>query len=188
MRRLPALLTILVTFSASGAAAQTLSPEGATASVGTVIRVAYFSPQRAFAESPDGKAAETRLSTLQADKERAVAEKTKAIQAEEQALESGATVLSQAVLLQRGKELEKLKIDVQRFIEDAQAELTGLQREIQTAFLAKLTPAVEQVAKERNLQFVLNADQGTIVWADASFDITAEVIQRMAVAAAQPGR
>jgi Skp family chaperone for outer membrane proteins len=73
-------------------------------------------------------------------------------------------------------------------MEDAQAELTGLQREIQAAFLAKLTPAVEQVAKERNLQFVLNADQGTLVWADSSFDITAEVIQRMSVAAAQPNR
>jgi outer membrane protein len=188
MRRRPVLLAVLVTFSASGAAAQTLPAPPANAPVGTVARVAYFSPQRAFAESPDGKAAETRLSTLQADKERAVAEKTKAIQAEEQALESGATVLSQAVLLQRGKQLEKLKIDVQRYIEDAQTELTSIQREIQTAFLAKLTPAVEQVAKERNLQFVLNADQGTIVWADPSFDITSEVIQRMAVAAAQPGR
>lgn len=182
------LAVALMTTGAASAAAQALPAPTANAPVGTLARVAYFSPQRAFAESPDGKAAETRLSTLQADKERAVAEKTKAIQAEELALESGATVLSQAVLLQRGKQLEKLKIDAQRFIEDAQAELTGLQREIQAAFLAKLTPAVEQVAKERNLQFVLNADQGTLVWADPSFDITTEVIQRMAVAAAQPNR
>jgi outer membrane protein len=184
MRRLPGLLAVLVTFSASGAAAQILPAPTANAPVGTIARVAYFSPHRAFAESPDGKAAETRLSTLQVDKERAMAEKTKAIQAEEQAIESGATVLSEPVLLQRGKQLEKLKIDAQRFIEDAEAELTGLQREIQAAFLAKLTPAVEQVAKERNLQFVLNADQGTLVWADPSFDITAEVILRMSVAAA----
>jgi len=188
MTRRLVLVAALMTMGAASADGQTLPAPAAPAAVGTVIRVAYFSPQRAFAESPEGKAAETRLSTLQADKERAVAEKTKLIQAEEQALESGATVLSQTVLLQRGRQLEKLKIDVQRFIEDAQTELTGIQREIQTAFLAKLTPAVEQVAKEHNLQFVLNADQGTIVWADPSFDITSEVIQRMAVAAAQLGR
>jgi hypothetical protein len=67
-----------VRLSAASAAAQTLPAPPANAPVGTLARVAYFSPQRAFAESPDGQAAETRLSTLQADKERAVAEKRSA--------------------------------------------------------------------------------------------------------------
>jgi Skp family chaperone for outer membrane proteins len=48
--------------------------------------------------------------------------------------------------------------------------------------MAKLTPAIEQVATERGLQFVLNADEGTIVWADRSFDITTDVVQRLAQA------
>ena len=76
-------------------------------------------------------------------------------------------------------------MDLQRFIEDAESELTAIQREIQAAFLAKLEPAVAQVAKERGLQFVLNADQGAILWADSSFDITAEVVKRMALAQTQ---
>jgi hypothetical protein len=36
----------------------------------TMSRLAYFSPQRAFALSPDGKAAEARLSMLEAAKAR----------------------------------------------------------------------------------------------------------------------
>jgi outer membrane protein len=184
------MLTVgLLTIPVHGVLAQTLPAAGLTVPGDPVtIRVAYFSPQRAFAESAEGKAAETRLTTLHADTERIVAEKSKALQAQQQALESAATLLSEPVRLQRGKELERLKIDLQRFVEDAEAELTGLQREMQAGFLAKLEPAVAQVAKERGIQFVLNADQGTIVWADPSFDITAEVVKRIALAQTQKDR
>jgi outer membrane protein len=189
MARVLILAAGLLTVSVHGVLAQSLPAAGLTVPADPLaIRVAYFSPQRAFSESAEGKAAETRLSTLQAEKERAVAEKSKALQTQQQALEASGSLLSESVRLQRGKELERLKIDLQRFVEDAEAELTAIQREIQAAFLAKLEPAVEQVAKERGLQFVLNADQGTIVWADASFDITAEVVRRLAAAQTQKDR
>jgi outer membrane protein len=175
---------MLMTMGAPRAWAQTTSGAAQTAAAGTVARVAYFSPQQAFAESPDGKTAMARLGTLQAEHERAIAAKSQVLQAEQQALEGGSTLLSEPALVERSRNLERLKIDLQRTIEDAEAELTAIQRDVRTAFMAKLTPAVEQVAKERGLQFVLNADEGTIVWADRSFDITTEVVGRLA--AAQP--
>ncbi len=181
VRVLTSTVAVLLTLPA-GLAAQSLAGAAPTSASGAVVRVAYFSPQRAFAESAEGKAAQSRLTTFQADRERAVAEKNKALQAQQQALESSAAILSETVRLQRGKELERLKIEVQRDLEDADAELTYLQREIQAAFLAKLQPAIEEVAKEKGLQMVLNADQGTFVWADPSFDITAEVVKRIAQA------
>jgi outer membrane protein len=143
------------------------------------VRFAYFSPQRAFAESPDGKAAQSRLTALQAEKGRAIDEKNKALQAQQQALEQSGTILNQQARTQRTKEIDKFKIDVQRFIEDAQAELTGVQRDMESAFLTKLKPALEQVAKEKSLQFVFNADEGTIAWADPSLDITGDVVKRI---------
>jgi outer membrane protein len=184
MVRVLILTAGFVTMSAHAAWAQTALAPAAAPSGGALARVAYFSPQRAFSESAEGKAAETRLSTFQADRERIVAEKSKALQSQQQALENSASLLSESVRLQRGKELERLKIEVQRYIEDADAELSFLQRDIQTGFLAKLQPAIEQVAKEQGLQLVLNADQGTFVWADPAFDITAEVVKRIAAAQA----
>ena len=172
----------VLTMAAHVAVAQTVP---APTAPGTLARVAYFSPQRAFSESAEGKAAESRLSTFQADRERVVAEKSKALQAQQVALESSASLLSDAVRLQRGKEVERLKIEVQRYIEDADAELGFLQREIQAGFLARLQPAIEQVAREQGFQLVLNADQGTFVWADPAFDITGEVVKRIAAAHTQ---
>jgi Skp family chaperone for outer membrane proteins len=143
------------------------------------IRFAYFSPQRAFSESPDGRAAQTRLTTLQAEKTKAIEEKNKALQAKQQTLEQSGTILNQQARTERTKELDKFKIDVQRFIEDAQAELTGVQRDMESAFLTKLKPALEQVVKQKSLQLVFNADEGTLAWADPALDITSDVVKQI---------
>ena len=56
----------------------------------------------------------------------------------------------------------------------------GLQRDIESAFVVRLKPVVEQVAKEKGVQVVLNLDDQTIVWADSSLDIAAEVVKQLA--------
>jgi len=62
------------------------------------------------------------------------------------------SVLSADARARQTREVERFRVDVQRFIEEAQAELVGAQREIESAFLARLRPAVEQVAKAKQLQ------------------------------------
>lgn len=143
-------------------------------------RLACVSPQRAFAESPDGKAAIARVSALQDEKARAIDEKNKELQAQEQALQSAGSLLSDDARNQRSSAIEKFKIDVQRFIQDAQTELTGVQRDLETAFLAKLQPAIQKVAKDRGFQMVFNLDADLIVWADPSLDITPDVVKQLA--------
>jgi Skp family chaperone for outer membrane proteins len=61
-------------------------------------------------------------------------------------------------------------------MEDAQAEFLGVQRNLENAFLAKLAPAVDTIAKRRRLLFVLNQDSGVLAWADPNLDITADVV------------
>jgi hypothetical protein len=62
----------------------------------------------------------------------------------------------------------KFRVDVQRLIQDAQAELMGVQRDVESTFLFKVKPIVEKVAKDKGLQFVFNLDTGSIAWADPS--------------------
>ena len=144
------------------------------------IRLACFSPQRAFSESADGKAGIARLAALQEKRAREVEDRNKILQGQEEALQRSLAVLSEEARSQRAKEIEKFRIDVQRFIQDAQADLLGLQRDIESAFVVRLKPVVEQVAKEKGVQMVLNLDDQTIVWADSSLDITAEVVKQLA--------
>jgi len=145
------------------------------------LRAACFSPQRAFSESVDGKAVLARLTALQADKARAIDEKNRALQAQEQALQQSSSLLSEAARTQRSNEVEKFRIDVQRFIEDAQAELMGVQREAENAFVLRLRPALDKIVRDRSLLIVFNIDDGQIAWFDPTLDITSEVVQLLAL-------
>ena len=57
-------------------------------------------------------------------------------------------------------------------MKDAQAEFLAVRREIEEAFLVRVRPIIEQVAKDQKLDMILNADSQMLLWADASVDIT----------------
>jgi Skp family chaperone for outer membrane proteins len=154
----------------------------------TGIRLASFSPQRAFADSAEGKAGIATVNALQEKRAREIEDRSKAIVAREQALQQVFGVLSEDVRAERLKDLEKLRLEAERFVQDAQAELLGVQREIESAFAAKLRPALDRVAKNKSIQLVFNLDEPSIAWADPALDITTEVVQQLAVATARPDR
>jgi Skp family chaperone for outer membrane proteins len=144
------------------------------------IRLACFSPQRAFAESVQGQAALARLTALRTQKTREIDEKNQALQTQEQALVQSTALLSDAARAQRSKEVESFRVNVQRFIQDAQSELLGVQRDLEGAFLVKLKPALAEVAREKSLALVFDLDGGAIAWADPALDITGEVVKQLA--------
>jgi Skp family chaperone for outer membrane proteins len=152
----------------------------------TATRVGSLSPQRAFAESADGKAGIARLQALEAQQSREIAAKNKALQSQQQALEQNTAALSADARARQSREVERFRVDVQRFITEAQAEFVGAQREIESAFLARLRPALEQVAKAKQLQLVVNLDTDGVMWADAAIDITPDVVKQLA--SADPAR
>jgi Skp family chaperone for outer membrane proteins len=140
------------------------------------FRLAYVSPQRAFYESNDGKAAQARLTTLQSEIEREADARNAKLKALQDDLAKGATVMAESARREREQEIGRFQIDLQRFIEDAQARFMGVQRDLENAFLAKFGRAVDTVAKKRGLLFVLNHDSGVLAWADPRLDITTEVV------------
>lgn len=157
--------------------AQVLQP--ASAAVRPETQWAYFSPQRAFAESAEGKTAQGTLSAFQEQKTKEIAARNQRLEAQRASLQQSATVLDEAARRRREAEIERFQVDLKRFTEDAQAEFLGVQKAVESAFLAKLRPALDFVAKEKKLLLVLDEDTGLIAWADKSLDITTDVIRRL---------
>ena len=143
------------------------------------VRLAYFSPQRAFYESADGKAAQAKLSSLQAETSKQIEAQNAKLKSLQNSLAQSSLLLSEAARRAREQEIEKFQVDLQRFVEDAQAEFLGVQRQLESAFLVKLRPALDSVAKSRGLLLVLNEDTGVIAWSDPALDITPEVVTRV---------
>jgi outer membrane protein len=176
-------LSTLVIPPAAGQQRDTAAQIGGATTIGSgSTAIAYVSPERAFADSTAGKTARAEFEKLEASTTRAIEQRSEALRAQQMAFERSAMILSEAARSQREKELRKFEIDVQRFIEVAQTELTGARRDLESVFLAKLRPAVEQVAKAKGLQLVLNVDTGTLVWGLPSLDITADVVRELSAA------
>jgi outer membrane protein len=146
-------------------------PEGA--------KVAFVVLQRIANESAEGKTASGRIQALQQKKAAELAEKQKQLQGIQAKVEKEASVMSATAQADLAKQAEKLNTDIQRFTQDAQAELAELQQQLQQQFEARVTPVLEEVRKEKGLHFVFNAQESGLVAADPGLDITMDVIRKL---------
>ena len=165
-----AALALTVLPSVGGAQTQS-APDAAG------LRLAYFSPERAYAQSSAGKTAQAKLASLQAEKEKEISARSAKLKGLQDALQQSASVLGEAARRQRELEVERFSIDVQRFVEDAKAEFLGVQRELENAFLFRVRPALDAVAKNKGLHLVFNEDAGMFAWVNPTLDITADVVK-----------
>jgi Skp family chaperone for outer membrane proteins len=133
--------------------------------------------------SADGKAAAARVNALAQKKQGEAAEKAKALQTNQQKLETSGSVMSEAARQQLQKEIDRQTVEGQRFEQDAQAELNELQQELQREFQAKLMPVLEALSKEKGLQVLLSAADSGVIWADPGIDLTLEAVARLDKAA-----
>ena len=155
-------------------------------------KYAFVNIQRIAAESNEGKVASTKVQALNQQKVNELNEMNKALLAVQEKLEAGVSVLSATAAAQLQKDIERRQIDLQRFTEDAQQEVTGLQEQLQEDFELKLTPILQQIATEKELHMLFSTTDAGLVWGDSALDITPEIITRFnaatpaATAPAQP--
>jgi outer membrane protein len=149
-------------------------------------KVAYVVLQRIANESADGRVATTRIQALQQKKAAELNEKNKQLTTMQQRLEKEGSVMSASVAADLQKNIEKLNVEVQRFTQDAQAEVQELQQALQQEFQQRLEPVLQQVAQDMGLQFVFNGPDAGLVWADASLDISTEVIKKLDTTSGKP--
>ena len=142
-------------------------------------KVAYVVLQRIANESADGRVATTRIQALQQKKAAELNDKNKQLTTAQQKLEKEGSVMSPAAAADLQKTVEKLTLEVQRFTQDAQAEVQELQQTLQQEFQQRLEPVLAQVAADMGLQFVFNGPDAGLVWADSALDISAEVIKKL---------
>ena len=142
-------------------------------------KIAFFNPQAVFQASADGRAAVTRVNALIQKKQTENADKAKLLQGNQQKLQTSGSVMNEAARVQLEKEIEKQTKDAERFQQDAQAEINELQQEVQSEFVKKLSPIVEQLATEKGLHLVFNASESGIAWATPGLDLTGEVIKKL---------
>ena len=165
---LAALFGSLLSFAAGPVTASTAQ----TAS----NRVGVVSMDRAIQGTKAGQQARRTLDgefqkrKSQLDKRKADIEKTG------QDLEKRRSLLSEEVLQRRQSELQEEMMKFQKSVAENQMEIQKKEEELVKPILDKMRKAIEQVAKERGLQMVLE-NKGQVLFAQAEVDITEDVIK-----------
>ncbi len=149
-------------------------------------KVAYVDLNTIATASREGQAAGVKIKDLQAKKQAELEAKQKQLQSAQQKLEQGGAVLSDSARAQQAKEVERLQTELQRSSQDAQKEVQEFTQELQVQFQQKLLPVIEQVAKAKNLHFILSIADAGVVWVDAGLNVTADVVAALDAATAAP--
>src|SRR4029450_3305027 len=109
-------------------------------------KIAYVVLQRIANESADGRVATTRIQALQQKKAAELNEKNKQLTTAQQKLEKEGAGMRPAAAADLQKTVERLTVEVQRFTQDAQAEVQELQQTLQNEFQQRLEPGLQQGA------------------------------------------
>jgi outer membrane protein len=161
---------------ATPATAPAAAPVPLTSVFGAGLKYAYVNLQQVAAESSEGKAAAEKIKGFNDQKVKELNEKNRVLQAAQQKLEQGGSVLSDAARAQLQTEIERQQRDIQRASEDAQQDLQNFSQQVQEDFNKKLNPIVDRVAKEKGVHFVFSAADAGLIWADPSLNLTPDVI------------
>jgi len=142
-------------------------------------KVAFVNLQAIAQLSVEGKAAAASVNALAQKKQTEAADKTKTLQANRQKLETSGSVMSETARAQLQKDIDRQVLEGQRFEQDAQAELTELQQQLQQAFQTRLMPVLESLSKEKGLQVLFSAGDSGVIWAEPGIDLTLEAVKRL---------
>src|SRR4029450_555893 len=153
-------------------------PATATPPPQAPLRMAFLDLQRIAAESAEGKVASGKVQALTQKKSAELQDKTKQLQGNQQKLQQGGAVLNDAARAQTQREIDRLTVEIDRFQEDANAEVQEMQQALQAEFQEKLRPVVDSVVKELAIGLLFSAGDAGAIYVDTSLHITGEVIKR----------
>jgi Skp family chaperone for outer membrane proteins len=149
-------------------------------------KVALVNLQQIASLSVEGKASTARVQALMTKKQSEAAAKAKALQDNQTKLQSGGALLNDVARAQLEKDIERQTVETERFQQDAQAEITELQTQLQGEFQQKLFPVLNQLVQEKGLHVLLSAADAGVIIADPAIDLTLEAIKRFDASATKP--
>jgi outer membrane protein len=150
------------------------------------VRIAFVDFQRVAAESAEGKASVLKVQALIQQKTSALQEKTKAFESAQQKLQEGGLSLSQVAHAQAQKDVDRLNVEIERLKQDANREIQNVQQQLFRELQEKVGPIIDMMIKEKGIHVVFNVGEVATILIDPTLDITEDLIKRFDSAAGKP--
>jgi Skp family chaperone for outer membrane proteins len=142
-------------------------------------KFAYVNVPGIFQLSADGKAAQAQVQALTTKKQGEIEQRTKTLQAAQQKLQTGGTLMNDQARATLQKDIDRQTTDLDRFRQDAEREVAELGQDLQSKFEAKLLPLLQEIAVERGLSMLFSAADSGLIWAEPGLDLTMDAVKKL---------
>jgi len=142
-------------------------------------KIAFVDINAVAANSTAGRDASNRLKALQDKKLAEINDKNKQLQAAQQKLNTGGSVLNDAARSQLEKDVDRMQRDIQFTQQNAQAEYNELQEDLRNDFQKKLMPIIDALATEKGLYAIFSVGDAGAMYVHPGLDLTSEVVKRL---------
>jgi Skp family chaperone for outer membrane proteins len=154
-------------------------PAGAT--------VAYVQIQAVIASSKIGKCGSAQMKTLKDKDQAALAVKERELQTQQQKMQAQQGLVSDAVMVQMQRDLEKIQRDLQAMQQQFTVDEDNKNQDLLNDLQVKVGPLLEALRKDKDLSFILSAQQGgAILAANTALDLSLEFVKRLDAAFPDP--
>jgi Skp family chaperone for outer membrane proteins len=134
--------------------------------------------QYIISESKLGKAGLEKIQALSTKQNVERTARQNEIQKLQQELQAGASVLTQQVINEKTADLEKRTREAQFLVQQQQADLENLNKQLLEDFQQKVLPVIEQIRGERALWLIFTAET-PIAAGHPGLNLSLEVIKRL---------
>jgi len=141
-------------------------------------KIATVDFQKAINEVAEGKAAKTRLEAMYGEKKDALERMQAALVQKQQDYQKQQVVLSETARKAKEEEINNDAMALQTAYQRYEGEFQQAYMGAMDTLLQRMRGIAEQIGQERGYTLVIEMTEGGIVYANASIDITEELIKR----------
>ncbi|MDR8389786.1 OmpH family outer membrane protein [Aliifodinibius sp. S!AR15-10] len=153
------------------------------------LSIGYVDPQAILSKMPEMKAVQQRLQNFADRKRQELQDKQASFQEQVTAYQQKSAVISEEAKQKEEQRLGQLQTELQQFQTQLQQEIQQKQQELVGPLLQQIEEAINTVAEERGLTYVLNTTTSNgdviILYASPSareqYDITDQVMQQLGI-------
>jgi outer membrane protein len=142
------------------------------------IKVGVVDLMKVLNESDAGKKAKTELEAAIKAKQTVIDEKGKEIEKMKGDIEKQSSVLSAEARKQKQDELEKMIREYQRTVSDSQNEVKKRESELTNGILREIRATVEKMGKDDGYTMIIENAEGIILYSKKDLDLTDAVIKK----------
>lgn len=146
---------------------------------GPVSRIGYVKMSRLLSESAEARQWAAKIETLRQERQRDLTAQERDLQQTRIALAQTGGLFSASKRATLQQQEARQRAELERSTRQAQADIQALQRQMQDTLRGEWNAILDDLAKERGLEMVVNQET-TVVWAPSGQDLTDLVLKRLA--------